>query len=163
MFSYNKRADNPDYRRLTFALMGVATPSGLIADKRRTPFNIGRAIAMTGFQLHKAQPLAAGLAQKSSNPLAVLQVVLDWTGGQPFLTQKVCQLIRSAEGEIIAENEREWVEELVRSRIISHWESQDEPEHLKTIRDRILYSSQRKNQLLQLYRQILQTGEVLST
>ncbi|GAB4205066.1 MAG: hypothetical protein Fur006_60790 [Coleofasciculaceae cyanobacterium] len=152
---YNKRADRPDYRRLTFALIGVATPSDLIADKRRTPFNIGCAIAMTGFQLHEAQPLAVGLAQKSSNPQSVLQAVLDWTGGQPFLTQKVCQLIRIAEGEIVAGNEREWVEELVRSRIISHWESQDEPEHLKTIRDWILRREQRAGRLLGLYQQIL--------
>jgi WD40 repeat protein len=152
---YNKQADHPDYRRLTFALIGVATPSDLIADKRRTPFNIGCAIAMTGFQLHEAQPLAVGLAQKSSNPQAVLKAVLDWTGGQPFLTQKVCQLIRGAEGEIVAGNEREWVEELVRSRIISHWESTDEPEHLKTIRDRILRKEQRAGRLLGLYQQIL--------
>ena len=27
---YNKRADNPEYRRITFALIGVATPSDLI-------------------------------------------------------------------------------------------------------------------------------------
>jgi hypothetical protein len=35
-YCYNKRADRADYRRLTFALIGVATPSDLIADKRRT-------------------------------------------------------------------------------------------------------------------------------
>ncbi|MEB3294258.1 MAG: AAA-like domain-containing protein, partial [Synechococcales bacterium] len=32
-----------DYDRLTFALLGVATPSDLIQDKNRTPFNLGRA------------------------------------------------------------------------------------------------------------------------
>jgi hypothetical protein len=85
----------------------------------------------------------------------VLQAVLDWTGGQPFLTQKVCQLILNAECSIVQGSEAEWVEELVRSRIISHWESTDEPVHLRTIRNRIL-CSQRKNQLLGLYRQILQ-------
>lgn len=154
---YNKRADHPDYRRLTFALMGVATPSDLIDDKRRTPFNIGRAFAITGFQLQEAQPLAVGLAQKSSNPQALLQAVLDWTGGQPFLTQKVCNLIRSDEAEILVGNEAEWVEELVQSRIIETWESQDEPEHLKTIRDRILSREQRAGRLLGLYQQILTT------
>ncbi|HEY9666716.1 MAG TPA: AAA-like domain-containing protein, partial [Coleofasciculaceae cyanobacterium] len=45
---YNNRADQPEYQRLTFALLGVATPSDLIKDKRRTPFNIGRAIELTG-------------------------------------------------------------------------------------------------------------------
>lgn len=139
---YNKRADNLNYKRLAFALIGVATPSDLIADKRRTPFNIGRAIALTGFQLQEAQPLAVGLAPKASNPIAVLQAVLDWTGGQPFLTQKVCKLILSAESAIPEGGEAEWVEELVKSRILSNWEAQDEPEHLKTIRDRILRSEQ---------------------
>jgi hypothetical protein len=152
---YNKRVDNPDYRRLAFALLGVATPSDLIQDKRSTPFNIGHAIELEGFQLQEAQPLAVGLAKKAKLPQRVLQAVLDWTGGQPFLTQKVCQLILSAESPISEESEAQWVEQLVRSRIIENWEAQDEPEHLRTIRDRLLYSSQRKNQLLELYRQIL--------
>jgi hypothetical protein len=160
---YNKRADHPEYRRLTFVLIGVATTSDLIADKRRTPFNIGRAIELTGFQLHEAQPLAVGLAQKASNPQNVLQEVLDWTEGQPFLTQKVCKLIRSAESTIPEGSEQEWVEELVRRRIISNWESQDEPEHLKTIRDRILCNEQRASCLLGLYQQILQEGEVAAS
>src|SRR4028119_1456926 len=38
--SYNKRAQKPEYNQLTFALLGVATPSDLIQDKHRTPFNI---------------------------------------------------------------------------------------------------------------------------
>jgi uncharacterized ferredoxin-like protein len=158
---YNKRADHPDYRRLAFALIGVARPSDLIADKRRTPFNIGRAIEMSGFGLQEAQPLAMGLATKASNPQAVLQAVLDWTGGQPFLTQKVCKLIRSAESEILSGGEEKWVEELVQKRIISNWESQDEPEHLKTIRDRITMREQRAGRLLGLYQQILQQGAVV--
>ncbi|HEY9599859.1 MAG TPA: AAA-like domain-containing protein, partial [Cyanophyceae cyanobacterium] len=157
---YNKRADNPDYRRLTFALIGVTTPSDLIQDKRRTPFNIGRGIELTGFQLHEAQPLAMGLAQKTSNPQAVLQAVLDWTGGQPFLTQKVCQLILSAQSTISRGHEAWWVEQLVRSQLIENWESQDKPEHLKTIRDRLLSNEQRTAGLLGLYRQILLRKEI---
>jgi hypothetical protein len=169
---YNKRADNPDFRRLAFVLIGVATPSDLIADKRRTPFNIGRAIEMTGFKLHEAQPLVMGLAQKANNPQLVLQAVLNWTGGQPFLTQKVCNLILSAEDKIPQGNEQEWVEELVLWRIIQNWESLDEPEHLKTIRDRlcrcaprdrILCNEQRASRLLGLYQQILQQGEAAAS
>jgi hypothetical protein len=41
---HNKRAEFPLYNCLTFCLLGVATPSDLIADKTRTPFNIGTAI-----------------------------------------------------------------------------------------------------------------------
>jgi tetratricopeptide (TPR) repeat protein len=48
---------------------------------------------------------------------------------------------------------------LVRTQVIENWEAFDEPEHLKTIRDRLLWS-QRQGQLLQLYHQILQQVEV---
>ena len=158
---YNKRADNPDYRRLAFVLIGVATPSDLIQDKRRTPFNIGYAIELTGFEYQSALPLASGLALKTNNPQAVLEAVLFWTGGQPFLTQKVCQLILRTDSAIPEGSEAQWVEQLVQKKVIENWQSQDEPEHLRTIRDRILQSSgQRTGRLLGLYQQIVQQTEV---
>jgi AAA-like domain len=90
---YNKRAHKSEYQRLTFALLGVATPSDLICDATRTPFNIGRAIEIQGFSLYESLPLVKGLEGKVNNPQAVLQEILEWTGGQPFLTQKLCKLI----------------------------------------------------------------------
>jgi PAS domain S-box-containing protein len=159
---YNNRADNPQYNRLTFALLGVATPSDLIQDKDRTPFNIGRAIELCGFQFHEAESLARGLAPKADNPQNLLRQILAWTGGQPFLTQKLCQLILTAELTILAGEEGLRIENLVRSRLIENWQSQDEPEHLRTIRDRILRRGQRTARLLGLYKQILQYGEIVA-
>ncbi len=159
---YNQRVDNSEYNRLTFCLLGVATPSDLIEDKNiSTPFNIGRAIELTGFQLDEVQPLIQGLTEKVSNPIDVMGEVLKWTGGQPFLTQKLCKLILAGEQSIPGSKEAQKVEQWVRSHILENWETQDEPEHLRTIRDRILWS-QRKEQLLRLYLQILQKGEVKS-
>ncbi|EAZ93211.1 AAA-like domain-containing protein, partial [Crocosphaera chwakensis] len=152
---YNKRADNPDYKRLSFALLGVATPSQLLEDKQRTPFNIGQVIHLKGFQFHEAQPLLEGLKSKVKHPKAVLKAVLYWTNGQPFLTQKICQLIHNSSVEIPEDQEYQWVTEFVRSQIIDNWECQDEPEHLRTIRDRILKSSLDKKQLLKRYQEIL--------
>ncbi|HEY9903653.1 MAG TPA: GAF domain-containing protein [Candidatus Sericytochromatia bacterium] len=148
------------YERLTFALLGVATPSDLIQDKKRTPFNLGRAIELNGFQLQEAQPLAEGLALKVGNPQAVLEAVLDWTGGQPFLTQKLCNLIFNCELPVTLGEEAQWVEKLVQTRLINNWEAQDEPPHLKTIRDRLLRIGKRTGPLLKLYQKILQHGEV---
>ncbi|MDF5728345.1 MAG: AAA-like domain-containing protein, partial [Rhizonema sp. PD38] len=160
---YNRRADHGDYDRLTFALFGVSTPSNLIQDRRRTPFNIGCAIELTGFKVSEAQPLAQGLA-KVGNAEELLQAVLFWTGGQPFLTQKVCQLLVQHHSQILPTSEESSaVERLVREQIIEHWEAQDEPEHLKTIRDRIIQSSQRRTgRLLALYQLLLQHQEVLA-
>ncbi|NER19420.1 MAG: hypothetical protein F6J96_01375 [Symploca sp. SIO1C2] len=163
--SYNQRAENPEYRRLTFALLGVATPSDLIQDKNRTPFNVGKAIDLPGFQLQEVQPLVQGLEGKVNHPQEVLKEILAWTGGQPFLTQKLCNLVvqelqrdggtgRRGDGEKLM-TALPFVEQIVISRIIENWEAQDEPEHLKTIRDRILQNEQRAGVLLGLYQQIL--------
>ncbi|MEP6519738.1 AAA-like domain-containing protein [Microcoleus vaginatus] len=157
---YNNRADKPDYGRLTFTMLGVATPSDLIQDKRRTPFNIGRGIELTGFQLAEAQPLAVGLETQGKNSQALLEAILYWTGGQPFLTQKLCKLLLDTANSKPIQNPAEWVEKLVREKVIDNWEGQDEPEHLKTIRDRILRSEQRASRLLGLYQQILQHKEI---
>jgi AAA-like domain len=39
---YNRRSEEPQLERLTFCLLGVATPSDVIRDTRTTPFNIGQ-------------------------------------------------------------------------------------------------------------------------
>ncbi len=147
---YNQRVDNPAYNRLTFCLLGVASPSNLIQDKQRTPFNIGKAISLKGFQIHEVEPLEKGLKGKFNEPQAVIKEILDWTKGQPFLTQKLCQFM-------VEESEKEnprTVEEVVKSKIIESWESQDEPEHLRTIRAKILRNEERAGYLLDLYQQV---------
>ncbi|HEY9659206.1 MAG TPA: AAA-like domain-containing protein, partial [Allocoleopsis sp.] len=159
---YNQRSLNPAYQRLTFALFGVATPSDLITDIQTTPFNIGQSIQLEGFKEHEAQPLLQGLAEKVSNPQTVLKEVLAWTNGQPFLTQKLCKLIRNDPSSIPTNGEAKWIQDLVQMSVIDNWESQDEPEHLRTIRDRIL-RSQQAVRLLELYRQVLhQEGVVVA-
>ncbi|MGD1906795.1 MAG: AAA-like domain-containing protein [Leptolyngbyaceae cyanobacterium] len=156
---YNQRADNPDYRRLTWALFGVATPSSLIANPQQTPFNIGRAIALSGFTFAEAQPLMPGLTSVTVNATAVLRAILDWTGGQPFLTQKLCaivqQLGQTQTFKIPSGTEAFWVETLVKTHIIERWEAQDIPQHLSTIRDRLLGNAVSSGRLLGLYEQVL--------
>ena len=158
---YNQRGFNPLYRRLTFAFFGVVTPSDLITDHQITPFNIGHSIQLEGFKEHEAQPLLRGLAEKFSNPQTVLKEVFAWTNGQPFLTQKLCQLIRTATSPIPPNGESLWIEDLVQKKIIGNWEAQDEPEHLRTIRDRLL-NSHRSQLLLRLYERILREKEVIA-
>ncbi len=148
-FCWEQKRVNTDYDRLTFALLGVASPSDLIQDKTRTPFNIGHGIELQGFQLKETAPLINGLAQKWNNPEVIMEEILNYTGGQPFLTQKLCKLVlNNLEGLSISE--------VVHKYIINNWESQDEPVHLRTIRDRILLNDQQSNRLLGLYQQVLQ-------
>ncbi|MBE9142835.1 AAA-like domain-containing protein [Planktothrix mougeotii] len=163
-YCYNQRAINPEYQRLTFALFGVATPSYLIADKTRTPFNIGTAIELTGFTLEETAPLAQGLIEVFEQPEVIIQEVLNWTNGQPFLTQKLLNLVvlnQPQKTDIIAHNSPSlWIKKIVRSQMIDKWESQDEPEHLRTIRDRLLHNSKQTGRLLGIYQTILQGKKI---
>jgi adenylate cyclase len=158
-FCYNQRAIDPEYNRITFVLFGVTTPSDLIQDLNRTPFNIGKAIELHGFNLDEVQPLVKGLEVKVGNAEAIVKEILAWTKGQPFLTQKLCHLIvNSIQGEkltISPGTEAFWVESLVRSGIICKWQFQDEPEHLRTIRDRLLSNDKIAGRILGICQQIL--------
>ncbi|MCC3406721.1 MAG: AAA-like domain-containing protein [Microcoleus sp. PH2017_10_PVI_O_A] len=153
---YSKRAEQPEYDRLNFAVFGVAAPSQLIRDPSCNPFNIGRPINLTRLQLHESVPLAKGLALKAFRPQKLLQEIFTWTDGQPFLTQRLCQLVLEY-GSFIGRNcEAEQVEQLLKHRIIKNWEDWDEPPHLTAIRDRIFHSRCDITKLLTLYQKILQ-------
>ncbi|MEM9541784.1 MAG: AAA family ATPase [Cyanobacteria bacterium P01_E01_bin.42] len=161
-YCYNSRAEIPDYNRLTFVLLGAASPYQLIQSKNTTAFNIGQKIELAYFRKHEVQPLLYGLSERVTNPQTLLTEILAWTGGQPFLTQKLCQLIRNHPSTIPTDREGEWLEELVRSRILTDWETQDEPQHLRTIRDYLLQDRQKAVRLLAIYGQILEKNEVLA-
>ncbi len=76
-------------------------------------------------------------------------------GGTAVLTQKVLNLMVREPSEPLAA--AVWVEQVVVDRIIEHWESQDVPPHLKTIRDRLLQTDERgRGRLLGLYQQVLE-------
>ncbi|MBD2677372.1 AAA-like domain-containing protein [Nostoc paludosum FACHB-159] len=162
-----EHAHNPNFPCLGFALFGVASPSRLIADKHQTPFNIATSIELFDFELDETKPLLEGLKTAIAQPEIVLQEIIYWSGGQPFLTQKLCHLVmqtalKASTGKIDLSPKAEacWVKKLVRSRIIQNWESQDEPQHLRTIRDRLLFFNQQQaGRLLSLYHQILQAEE----
>ncbi|PKH06003.1 AAA-like domain-containing protein [Moritella sp. Urea-trap-13] len=156
---YNKRADDKRFNHLTFAFFGVALPSDLICDNKRSPFNIGKAIALEGFNYKEALPFTAGLIATHLDSKKILQRILFWSNGQPFLTQKICQLLTRESPNRNVIDEQLWVDELVHVNIIDNWESNDNPEHLKTIRDRLLLDETNSVQHLTTLMQILTAPE----
>ncbi|MCT7950684.1 AAA-like domain-containing protein [Ancylothrix sp. C2] len=157
---YDNRADYPDYNRLTFAVMGVATSRQLIEDKIRSPFEIGRSIDLIGLQIYQSYCLAKGFSKNSAKPLTVLEKVMEWTGGQPFLTQKLCKLVVNSGVFIGAGKESEFIAKLVKTSIVESWEKQDKSEHFKSICDYIK-GSEKSTRLLMLYQKILIEGAIV--
>ncbi|MDB9527454.1 AAA-like domain-containing protein [Oscillatoria sp. CS-180] len=92
-YFYTDRAQNPEFHRLSFVLIGVATPADLIRDSRRTPFNVGQRVDLTDFTPQDAAPLAAGLGLPDPDAQQVLTQILQWTSGHPYLTQRLCQAV----------------------------------------------------------------------
>lgn len=159
---HEKRPHNSDYQRLTFCMLGVATVSNFIRDNYRSPFNIGQDIRLSGFTIKDARKLAEGLQEKVLEPRRVLGEVIEWTGGQPFLTQKICNLIstsRTGFGRESAANQIN-VSDFIQSQVINNWVSQDSPEHLQTIRNRLLNKRVIGRRMLKLYQEILRNGEI---
>jgi WD40 repeat protein len=87
---------------------------------------------------------------------------LNWTGGQPFLTQKLLKLISREPTSTLSATEL--VKQVLQNKIITHWESQDVPPHFKTVRARLTEggNEQERGYLLSLYKQILLEGSIVT-
>jgi Tol biopolymer transport system component len=90
---YEARTHNPALKRLSFVLIGTASPSDLIRDSKRTPFNIGSRVDLTDFSIEEALPFAEGFQLPPKKARRVLHWVLQWTNGHPYLTQSLCRAI----------------------------------------------------------------------
>ncbi len=153
-YCYNLRADRSQYQRLSFCLLGVATPNDLIQDVTETPFNIGTAIELERFKKGQITPLVEHLSDQIENLSEARNEIHQWTRGQPFLTQRLCQLIQASEIKIGIGEATEKIGQIVRSQIVNNWEFQDEQFHLRTIRNRLLKDKQAVG-LLSIYQKIL--------
>jgi Holliday junction resolvasome RuvABC ATP-dependent DNA helicase subunit len=100
---YVARATQPELRRLSFVLIGVATPGDLIRDPKRTPFNIGQRVELTDSTSEEAAPLVEGFGATSEVTSNLLQQALQWTGGHPYLTQRLCRALadKAIEGKAL--------------------------------------------------------------
>jgi len=151
---YNRRSDEPDLNRLTFCLLGVASPSDLIRDTRTTPFNVGRRIELSDFSDREAGPLSLGLRRDPKLGLQLLRRVLYWTGGHPYLTQRLCLAVAQSEAGSTREVDH-ICDELFLSR-----RARERDDNLLFVRERMLRSEVDAPSLLTLYAKVRRGGEV---
>ena len=111
--THEARADSARWRRLTFCLIGVAAPVDLVADPERTPFNTSFAVRIDDFTRTEARTFLPGLARAGEDAEALLAAVLDWTGGHPALTQRLCYWLTQKSQEERALPGKERVDALV--------------------------------------------------
>jgi WD40 repeat protein len=90
---FNRRAVESNFRRLTFCLVGVATPGQLIRNPEITPFNIGTRINLSDFTLDETLSYQEALGDAGRDGKQLLTRVHYWVAGHPYLTQVVCSHI----------------------------------------------------------------------
>jgi WD40 repeat protein len=146
---YNARVDDPELNRITFCLLGVATPSDLIRNINTTPFNIGYRIALTDFSHEEAEPLIQGLGHRPEIGRKLLHRILSWTGGHPYLTQRMCAAI-AGNPEIVSDA---GVNHICRDLFLSS-RARETDDNLLFVRERVLRSAVDRADLLDLYHRI---------
>lgn len=147
---YNFRTEDAELERLTFCLLGVASPSDLIRDTRMTPFNIGARIELRDFTIAEAAPLAAGLRREEPTADELLQRILFWTNGHPYLTQRLCKAV----GEDSTICNTMGVDVLCDELFFSR-RAGEQDDNLLFVRERLLKSEADLAGLLSLYAQTL--------
>ncbi len=147
---FNRRSSDPQMERLTFCLLGVASPSDLIRDTRTTPFNIGRRVELSDFTEREAMPLLQGLGADNGAGSALLRRVIYWTGGHPYLTQRLCLAV-AQEGPV---RNPSTVDRLCQELFLSN-RARDRDDNLLFVRERMLRSEVDKAGLLTIYGRIL--------
>jgi hypothetical protein len=154
---YNRRVEEPELNRLTFCLLGVATPAELIRDARTTPFNIGKRIELADFTEVEAAPLAQRLAPQPKKAEELLKQIFHWTNGHPYLSQTFCKAVadgnRSSNPSKLAVADARSIDLLCEKLFLSP-RAREQDDNLLFVRERILRSEADLAKLLRLYGEV---------
>jgi WD40 repeat protein len=153
---YNRRAEDTELERLVFCLLGVATPSDLIRDTRMTPFNIGQRIELHDFTEAEATLLEQGLRRGEKEGAALLKRVSYWTGGHPYLMQRLCQAVAADGGDSGTEGVDRLCGELFFAR-----RAKERDHNLLFVRERMLRGEVDVAGLLSLYSRVYRGKQVV--
>lgn len=147
---YNARARVPKFQRLSFVLVGVATPTDLIRDPKRTPFNIGQRVELTDFTFEEALPLTSGLGIAPDDAKHVLRHVLNWTNGHPYLTLRLLHDI----AEKTHEGKTDWPEQDIDGLVEGAFFGNEGDNNLSFVRDMLTIHAPDLEGVLTTYRDI---------
>ncbi len=153
---YNARAIDTAYQRLSFVLLGVAAPSDLMKDSKRTPFNIGHRIELTDFSFEESKPLTQGLSPDKKQCEQALLRILYWTGGHPYLTQKLCY---AAAQELPKASTDTHIDLLVERYFLSS-HAKHEDSNLEYVQNWLTHDRELGWDILELYRRIYRGEQV---
>lgn len=155
---YNSRDVNPNYNRLNFTLLGVASPDELMRDPARTPFNIGMPIHLENFIFDESKyVLTQGFSSITDEPEKLLKAIFEYSNGHPYLTQKVCATVIE-KGYV--HNIEEVTKQLIQQ-LFLNGESGELDANLANIQNRISAETRYGAEMLQVYQDLLNRNAII--
>ncbi len=145
--AHNARATDPEFSRLTFALLGECDPLSLIHESELSPFNITQAVSLGDFSRGDLNLFATELNLSPQDATTALDRIYYWTGGQPYLAQK---LARSIARERPDKDIAGVVDRIAMHQLAGRAALHNEP-HMSHIHREIVNDKKRREALLNLY------------
>jgi len=147
---HDARAGEPEYGRLSFVMLGSALPVGGAERAAHAATEISSRLELPDFSFEEARPLARGLGLPTGDAERALYRILYWTGGHPYLTQKLCQAVARNAVRIDSD---ESVDELVAARFLGP-DVVTRESSMSRVLDRLDRAGKLARPALRLYRRI---------
>jgi len=92
-YVFSNRQVKPEFRFTNFVLCGTFQPRDLIKNPANSPFNISKTLRMSDMTRDGVRRLVGMLERMGVYfDEDIPDVIHDWTGGQPYLTQRLCAI-----------------------------------------------------------------------
>ena len=90
--TFNKRAREPEFKRIQFVLSGAISIYNLIKNPHVSPFNVGTEIVLTDFNLDELSELTLPLANSGVRVnYRFIQEMFEWCSGSVFLSHYILE------------------------------------------------------------------------
>jgi hypothetical protein len=153
---YDARAMEPEYQRLTFAMLGSANIGQLIPGGQDSPFDISHEISLHDFDAAELRQLVGGLGCDQATASQISERIWSWTRGHPYLSQKVLRALARRSDQQLSEST---VDEVVAMLFLSREGPRDEP-HLVAVGKQVVREGPGKVARLTLYGRVRKGAKV---
>ena len=154
--AHNARTTDPDFSRLSFVLLGECDAMSLIGEPQLSPFSVTQQVILNDFTRAELDLFGTELNLDREGAVEALDRIHYWTGGQPYLTQKLARAVARANVEGGA---AEAVDDIVNRQLSGRAALRNEP-HMGHIHRAVVNDTARYEALLNLYGRIRKGIEV---
>lgn len=154
---YKNRNKSNQLHNLNFAIIGTAIETELIQNTQNTLFKNGVAINPEPLKIENSKKLTKGIEHLIADKNKILKEVFAWTGGHPYLTQKLLQSISLTADEITD------LESIVKLHVdlqFFNTKQQDANHNINNIENRIQTNKQNKKQTIELWEKVLENQQI---